>query len=71
MKILTIDYHLTKPENIILGLTRLPTGLEDVSKYPDLIAALIEKGTWSEEDIKKLLGENLLRVFRATEKVRE
>ncbi|XP_071786145.1 dipeptidase 1-like isoform X2 [Asterias amurensis] len=53
------------------GVGTLPTGLEDVSKYPDLIAALIEKGTWTEEDIKKLLGENLLRVFRATEKVRD
>ncbi len=52
------------------GVDTLPTGLEDVSKFPDLIAALIETGKWTEEDIKKLLGENLLRVLRATEKVR-
>ena len=46
----------------------VPEGLEDVSKYPDLIAHLIDRG-WGEQDIKKLLGENLLRVFRAVEKV--
>ncbi|XP_038078089.1 dipeptidase 1-like isoform X2 [Patiria miniata] len=52
------------------GVGTLPTGLEDVSKFPDLIAALIDRG-WTEEQIKKLLGENLLRVFRDTEKVRD
>lgn len=47
-----------------------PEGLEDVSKYPDLLAALLEDPTWSEEDVKKLAGLNLLRVFAQVEEVR-
>ena len=46
----------------------LPEGLEDVSKYPDLFAHLIDRG-WSDEDLMKLAGKNLVRVFRAVEKV--
>lgn len=48
---------------------RLPTDLEDVSKYPNLIAKLLEKG-YSESDVKKILGENFLRVFEKVEEVR-
>lgn len=44
----------------------LPTGLKDVSSYPNLIAGLLERG-YSEEDIRKILGENLLRVWKAVE----
>jgi membrane dipeptidase len=44
----------------------LPTGLKDVSSYPNLIAGLLERG-YSEEDIRKILGENLLRVWDAVE----
>lgn len=47
-----------------------PQGLEDVSKYPQLLAALLEDPSWREEDLKKLAGLNLLRVFRAVEEVR-
>jgi membrane dipeptidase len=43
-------------------------GLEDVSKYPDLFAELIRRG-WSDADLKKLAGENMLRVFAQTEQV--
>ena len=43
-------------------------GLEDVSKYPDLFAELARRG-WSESDLKKLAGENLLRVFAQAEAV--
>jgi membrane dipeptidase len=46
-----------------------PQGLEDVSKYPQLMAALLEDPSWTEEDLKKLAGLNLLRVFRAVEEV--
>jgi membrane dipeptidase len=46
-----------------------PQGLEDVSKYPQLLAALLEDSSWTEEDLKKLAGLNLLRVFRAVEEV--
>lgn len=47
-----------------------PTGLEDVSRYPQLLATLLEDPTWTEEDIKKLAGLNLLRVFAKVEQVR-
>ena len=44
----------------------LPTGLKDVSSYPNLVRGLLERG-YSEADIKKILGENLLRVWLAVE----
>ena len=43
-------------------------GLEDVSKYPYLFAELIRRG-WSDADLKKLAGENVLRVLRGAEAV--
>jgi membrane dipeptidase len=46
------------------GITGPPNGLEDVSKMPALIAALLKKG-YSEGDVKKIFGENYLRVIRA------
>ena len=50
------------------GIVNLVEGLEDVSTYPALIAELVRRG-WSDADVRKLLGENLLRVMRAAEKV--
>ena len=44
----------------------LPTGLKDVSNYPNLIEGLLRRG-YSEADIRKILGENLLRVWTAVE----
>lgn len=44
----------------------LPTGLKDVSQYPNLIRVLLERG-WSEADIEKVCGGNLLRVWRVVE----
>ncbi len=44
----------------------LPIGLKDVSSYPNLIAGLLERG-YSEEDVRKILGENLLRVWEEVE----
>ena len=44
----------------------LPVGLKDVSTYPNLVKGLLERG-YSEADIKKILGENLLRVWKAVE----
>lgn len=41
----------------------LPTGLKDVSDYPNLIAVLLQRG-YSEKDIEKICGGNLLRVWR-------
>ena len=42
----------------------LPTGLKDVSAYPNLAEGLLRRG-YSEADIRKILGENLLRVWQA------
>src|SRR5256885_6835628 len=50
------------------GITEVPAGLEDVSKFPDLIAELLRRG-WSEQDVKKVAGLNALRVLRAAEQV--
>ena len=41
-------------------------GLEDVSKFPNLTRALLEKG-YTEDDIRKIYGGNFLRVMRAVE----
>lgn len=46
----------------------VPAGMEDVSKYPDLVRGLVEMG-YSDEDIRKIMGESLLRVMHAAEKV--
>ena len=45
------------------GISTVPAGLEDVSKMPALTAALLERG-YSEQDVKKILGGNFLRVMR-------
>jgi membrane dipeptidase len=46
----------------------LPQGLETVATYPALFAELARRG-WSEANLRKLAGENFLRVLRANEKV--
>ncbi len=46
----------------------LPTGLKDVSAYPNLVAALLQKG-YSEDDVRLILGENALRVWAEVEQV--
>lgn len=46
------------------GIQGPPQGLEDISKMPSLVAALLKHG-YSEVDIKKILGGNTLRVIRA------
>jgi membrane dipeptidase len=50
------------------GVPALPTGVEGVDAYPRILAALMATG-WTEADIRKLAGENVLRVMRATEAV--
>jgi membrane dipeptidase len=50
------------------GIDRGPEGLEDVSRYPALLAELLRRG-WSDEDVKKLAGLNVLRVMRKAEEV--
>jgi membrane dipeptidase len=48
------------------GISSTPVGLEDVSTYPALFVELSRRG-WSEEDLRKLAGENVLRVLREAE----
>lgn len=50
------------------GITCTPEGLDDVSKFPNLTRALLEKG-YSPEEIRKIYGGNTLRVMRQVEKV--
>jgi membrane dipeptidase len=50
------------------GITSVPLGLEDTSKYPALIAELLKRG-YTDQDIKKILSGNVLRVMREAEKV--
>lgn len=46
------------------GVNSLPRGLDDVSDFPKITRALKERG-YSDGEVKKILGENFLRVFRA------
>jgi membrane dipeptidase len=50
------------------GITQTIPGLDEVSKYPALTAELLKRG-YSEADVRKILGENVLRVFREAETV--
>ncbi len=50
------------------GIGRAPVGLEDVSKYPALLEELLRRG-WSDGDVKKVAGGNILRVMHAAEVV--
>jgi membrane dipeptidase len=49
------------------GITYVPRGLEDVSRFPELFAELIRRG-WSDDDLRKLAGGNVLRAFRTSER---
>jgi membrane dipeptidase len=51
------------------GVFALPSGAVDVSEYPNLVYHLLTEG-YSEEDIKKILGENALRVWEEVERGR-
>jgi membrane dipeptidase len=50
------------------GTDSLPQGLEDVSRYPELIAELLRRG-YSDDEVRKLAGGNLLRALRGAEAV--
>lgn len=50
------------------GISETPEGLEDVSTFPVIFAELIRRG-WSDADLKKLAGGNLLRAFHQAEAV--
>ena len=70
-----IDYiaKLAGPDHVGLGadldgIPDAPEGLDAVDKYPALFAELVRRG-WSDENLGKLAGGNLLRVLREAEKV--
>ena len=50
------------------GIDETPVGLEGVDRYPTLLAELMRRG-WSDADIAKLAGDNVLRVMRDAEQV--
>lgn len=50
------------------GIDGTPAGLEDVSKFPALIAELLREGI-SDEDVAKIAGGNLLRVWKEADEV--
>jgi len=52
------------------GGPSMAEGLEDVTRFPALIAELLARG-YTDEDVKKIAGENLLRVMREAERVSE
>jgi membrane dipeptidase len=71
--------HIAKvagPDHVGLGSDfdgisgMVPAGMEDVSKFPELVRGLIGLG-YSDTDIRKIMGENLLRVMRANEAIAE
>jgi membrane dipeptidase len=49
------------------GVEHTPTGMEDVSCFPNLTVELLRRG-YSERDIQKILGENFLRVLGEAER---
>ena len=50
------------------GNSSWPEGLEDVSMFPNLFAELIRRG-WSDEDLGKIAGGNVLRALERAENV--
>ena len=69
-----IDHVVTLvgPDHVGLGSdfdgATMPDGMEDCSNLPKITEALMRKG-YKEDDIRKILGGNLLRVMEQTEKV--
>jgi len=63
---------LVGPEHVGLGSdfdgATMPDGMEDCSKLPKITEALMRKG-YSDDDLRKILGGNILRVMEQTEKV--
>ncbi|XP_053721986.1 dipeptidase 1-like [Synchiropus splendidus] len=52
------------------GVPRVPEGLEDVSKVPKLVAELLRRN-WTDVEVEAALGNNLLRVMKKVEDVRD
>jgi membrane dipeptidase len=50
------------------GISSIPEGMEDVSKLPKIPAELKRRG-YSDADVRKIMGENFMRVFKEAERV--
>ena len=50
------------------GIGQTPEGLEDVSRYPALLAELLRRG-WTDDEVEKVAGLNILRVMRDAQQV--
>lgn len=50
------------------GIMSVPKGLEDVRRYPELVARLVEKG-WSDREVIGIVGGNVLRVLEEAERL--
>ncbi|MDX6694295.1 MAG: rane dipeptidase [Blastocatellia bacterium] len=50
------------------GVPSLPVGMEDISKLPNITYELLKRG-YTEQDVRKVLGENFLRVFAGAERI--
>ena len=50
------------------GMSSVPEGMEDVSRYPELLLELRGRG-YGREDLEKVVGKNLLRALRSAEEV--
>jgi membrane dipeptidase len=63
---------LVGPDHVGLGSdfdgASMPDGMEDCSKLPRITEALMRKG-YSDDDIRKILGGNTLRVMEQVERV--
>jgi len=46
----------------------VPDGMEDATKLPKITAALLAKG-YSEQDVKNILGENILRLLERVDQI--
>jgi membrane dipeptidase len=57
--------HIALGSDFFGGTT--PEGLEDVSKFPNLIAALVDRG-WADAAIAKIASGNFIRLFRSVER---
>ena len=60
-------WRATRSTALAAGAT-MPLGLEDASKLPKITDALLKKG-YTEKDVTKILGVNILRVMEAVERV--
>ncbi|MCZ6918000.1 MAG: dipeptidase [Gemmatimonadetes bacterium] len=65
-------HRVAGPDHVAIGadfdgISAVVEGLEDTSTYPALFAELSRRG-WSDEDLRKLAGENVLRVMREAER---